>query len=251
MHTIRTLNRGLTVLFELNRLGRAAVNTLAGAARLPRTTTFRILETLRSAGYVERDAEDDCYRATIMVRALSDGFDDGALLAHVARPLLADLATQLVWSLALATPAGAAMLIRTSTECRIEGAPEHCGPGCRLPMLAAAAGRVYLAFCSPAQREALLELLVRSSQPEDRLARNRPEVDRLLNETRTQGYGVAQRAQRTADETSLAVPVRVKGRLLATVTLRYTAGAVPLRAAVEQFVPKLHGLASQIESGFG
>src|ERR1700722_16724943 len=66
---IRALNRGLEVLAELNRLERAAINTLASAVGLPRTTTYRILETLRLAGYVDRDAHDDCYRPTIIVRA--------------------------------------------------------------------------------------------------------------------------------------------------------------------------------------
>src|SRR5882757_8026307 len=42
---IRALNRGLEVLTELNRLERAAINTLANAVGLPRTTTYRILET--------------------------------------------------------------------------------------------------------------------------------------------------------------------------------------------------------------
>ena len=36
---IRALNRGLDVLTELNRLERAAINTLASAVGLPRTTT--------------------------------------------------------------------------------------------------------------------------------------------------------------------------------------------------------------------
>jgi hypothetical protein len=56
---IRALNRGLDVLTELNRLERAAINTLSNAVQLPRTTTYRILETLRLAGYVERDPHDD------------------------------------------------------------------------------------------------------------------------------------------------------------------------------------------------
>jgi hypothetical protein len=51
---IRALNRGLDLLTQLNRLERAAINTLANAVELPRTTTYRILETLRLAGYVER-----------------------------------------------------------------------------------------------------------------------------------------------------------------------------------------------------
>jgi len=101
---IRALNRGLEVLTELNRLERAAINTLASAVRLPRTTTYRILETLRLAGYVERDPHDDCYRPTIMVRALSDGFDDEAMVAHIAKPHLAALGAQIVWPVAVATP---------------------------------------------------------------------------------------------------------------------------------------------------
>ncbi len=154
---IRALNRGLEVLTELNRLERAAINTLAAAAGLPRTTTYRILETLRLAGYVDRDAHDDCYRPTIMVRALSDGFDDEALVAHIAKPLLAALGEQIVWPVAVATPSGSTMMIRETTDASSPLALEQYSAGVRVPMLASAAGRAYLAFCPAAQRDALLE----------------------------------------------------------------------------------------------
>ncbi|MGA2779263.1 MAG: IclR family transcriptional regulator C-terminal domain-containing protein [Steroidobacteraceae bacterium] len=244
---IRALNRGLDVLTELNRLERAAINTIAQAVRLPRTTTYRILETLRLAGYVERDPHDDCYRPTIMVRALSDGFDDEAMLAHLARPHLSTLCEQIVWPVAIATPSGAAMMIREATDHQSPLALEHYGAGVRVPMLASAAGRAYLAFCTAPQREAMLELLSRSSLPEDRLARNRQEVERLLNETRTQGYAISQRARRVSEETSLAIPLRAKDRILASVTVRYSATAVPLRTALDQFLPKMREVAAKVE----
>jgi IclR family mhp operon transcriptional activator len=247
---IRALNRGLEVLTELNRLERAAINTLASAVGLPRTTTYRILETLRLAGYVERDSHDDCYRPTIMVRALSDGFDDEALVAHIAKPLLGALGAQIVWPVAVATPSGSTMMIRETTDRESPLALEHYSAGVRVPMLASAAGRAYLAFCAPAQRDTLLEMLARSSSPEDRLARNRVEVERLLNETRNQGYGMAHRARRVSEETSLAIPVRAKDNVVATVTVRYAATAVPLRTAVEQFLPKMREVAQKIESQF-
>jgi IclR family mhp operon transcriptional activator len=247
---IRALNRGLDVLTALNRLERAAINTLANAVDLPRTTTYRILETLRLAGYVERDAHDDCYRPTIMVRALSDGFDDEAMVAHIAKPHLAALCAQIVWPVAIATPSGATMMIREATDHQSPLALEHIGAGVRVPMLASAAGRAYLAFCAPSQRETLIEQLARSSLPEDRIARSRPEVDRLLAETRTQGYGMTQRARRVSEETSLAIPLKVKDRTLAAVTVRYAATAVPLRSAIEQFLPKMRELAQKIEHEF-
>jgi IclR family transcriptional regulator, mhp operon transcriptional activator len=247
---IRALNRGLEVLIELNRRERAAINTLASAVGLPRTTTYRILETLRLAGYVDRDEHDDCYRPTIMVRALSDGFDDEAMVAHIAKPHLTALGAQIVWPVAIATPSGGAMMIREATDRQSPLALERYGAGVRVPMLASAAGRAYLAFCATPQRDALLEMLARSSLPEDRVARSRLEVDRLLTETRTQGFGMANRTRRVSEETSLAIPVRAKDRILATVTVRYAATAVPLRTAVEQFIPKMREVAQKIETEF-
>ncbi len=247
---IRSLNRGLDVLTTLNRLERAAINTLASEARLPRTTTYRILETLRLAGYVDRDEHDDCYRPTIMVRALADGFNDEAMVAHIAKPHLNALGAQIVWPVAVATPSGATMTIRETTDHQSPLALEHYNIGVHVPMLGSAAGRAYLAFCSSPQRDALLELLSRSSLPEDRLARSPLDVDRLLNETRAQGFGMAHRARRVSGETSLAVPVRGKGRILGTVTVRYAATALPLRTAVDQFLPKMRDVAQKIEAEF-
>ncbi len=247
---IRALNRGLEVLTELNRLERAAINTLANTVGLPRTTTYRILETLRLAGYVERDAHDDCYRPTIMVRGLSDGFDDEAMIAHIAKPHIATLCASIVWPIAIATPSGGTMMIRETTDLQSPLALERYGAGVRVPMLASAAGRAYLAYSAAPQREALLELLARSSLPEDRIVRSRVDVDRILNETRTQGYGMTQRARRVSEETTLAIPVIVEDRVLATVSVRYAATAVPLSTAVEQFLPKMREVVGKIEQEF-
>ena len=75
-------------------------------------------------------------------------------------------------------------------------------------------------------------------------------MERILTETRNQGYGIAQRARRVSEETSLAIPLRVNERTLATMTVRYAATAVPLRAAVEQFLPKMREVAQKIEHEF-
>ena len=61
---------------------------------------------------------------------------------------------------------------------------------------------------------------------------------------------MAHRARRVSEETSLAIPVRAKDRILATVTVRYAATAVPLRTAVEQFLPKMREVAQKIEAEF-
>jgi IclR family mhp operon transcriptional activator len=245
---IRALGRGLEVLVELNRQQRAPIHTLSSAVKLPRTTTFRILETLRLAGFVERDARDDCYRPTVMVRALADGFGDEAVAANIAKRYLPALAAEILWPLEIATPSGTTMMVREASESPL--ALEPRGAGDRVSILTSAAGRAFLAFSRAAQRDALLDLCTQSSQPEDRLARDRQEIDRLLQETRAQGFGLSQRQRRVSDEITLALPISGGDRVLATLAVRCAATAVPLRTAVEQFLPKMREVVGKIEQEF-
>ena len=245
---IRALSRGLEVLAELNRRERAPIHTLSSAVRLPRTTTFRILETLRLAGFVERDAHDDCYRPTVHVRSLADGFDDEAMIAHIGKAYLPALAKEIVWPMDIATPAGTGMLVRETSRSPL--ALEPSGSGDLLPMLTSAAGRTYLAFSKAEVREAVLEALARTAPPDERLARDRPEIERILQESRTQGFGLSQRARRISQELTLALPLRAGERVLGTLAVRCAATAVPLRNALEQFLPKMRDVISKIEAEF-
>jgi IclR family transcriptional regulator, mhp operon transcriptional activator len=245
---IRALSRGLEVLAELNRRERAPIHTLSSAVRLPRTTTFRILETLRLAGFVERDPRDDCYRPTVHVRSLAEGFGDEALIAHIGKMHLPALAQQIVWPMDIATPAGITMLVRETSRSPL--ALEPNGAGNRLPMLTSAAGRTYLAFSKTAVREAMLNVLAHTPSPDDRLARNRPEIERILQETRQQGFGLSQRARRISQEITLALPLCSAERVLGTLAVRCAATAVPIRSAIEQFLPKMREVASKIEAEF-
>ena len=103
---IRALMRGLDALTVLNLRDGATVSEVAHEIRLPRTTVYRILETLCNAGFVFRDASDDRYRLTIMVRSLSDGFDDEAWVTQIAKPLIEDLCREIVWPVSIATLSG-------------------------------------------------------------------------------------------------------------------------------------------------
>ena len=90
----------------------------------------------------------------------------------------------------------------------------------------------------------------RSARDEDKLARNPGELARILAEVRSQGYASAIRARRVSDEISLAVPVRLQDRLLACLTVRFSAGAVPMKAALDRMLPRLFAAAERIGSEF-
>jgi IclR family mhp operon transcriptional activator len=247
---IRALIRGLDALTVLNLRNGATVSEVAQEIRLPRTTTYRILETLSHAGFVYRDANDDRYRLTIMVRGLSDGYDDEAWVTQIARPYIHELGKDIIWPVAVASLSGTSMMVRESTDHRSPLAVERCPAGFRVPLLASSSGRVYLAFSTPTHRDSLLDILARSNREEDAPARNRPEIMKMLNDTRMQGYASAVRPRRVSDEISIAVPIMVDDRVLAAVTIRFSGTAVPLKLAVERFLPKLRDTAQKIRETF-
>ena len=96
----------------------------------------------------------------------------------------------------------------------------------------------------------MLDILARSNREEDAPARNRPEIMKMLNDTRMQGYASAVRPRRVSDEISIAVPIMADDRVLAAVTIRFSGTAVPLKLAVERFLPKLRDTAQKIRETF-
>lgn len=247
---IRALLRGLEVLHVLNQQNGATVSEVATAISLPRTTTYRILETLCHAGYAYRAAIDERYRLTIMVRGLSDGFDDEAWVTQIARPYMYELCTELVWPIAIATLSGSSMLIRQTTDHRSPLAVEKCAPGFRVPILGSASGAAYLAWCPAEQREVLVELLSRIKESPDYPAFNRRKLDELLAKTREHGYAIWHRSRRVSDELSLAVPIMAGERMVAALSIRCSGTAVPEAEAIKRFVPRLRAAAERISQAF-
>jgi IclR family transcriptional regulator, mhp operon transcriptional activator len=248
---IRALMRGLDALTVLNLRDGATVSEVAHEIRLPRTTVYRILETLCNAGFVYRDDGDDRYRPTLRVRALSGGFDDEAWVKQIAKPLIHDLCRDIVWPVALSTPSGSTMIARETTDHASPLAIERFSAGFRAPFLSSAAGLAYLAFCPEAQRETLIDVLARSPKEEDALARApHAELKAMLSEVKAQGYAVTSSVRRSAEEISLGVPILSGGRVLACLGVRFAAAAVPLPAAIERFLPKLRQCAAKISLTF-
>ena len=247
---IRALVRGLDALTVLNLRDGATVSEVAQEIRLPRTTVYRILETLCNAGFVFRDAADDRYRLTILVRGLSDGFDDEAWVTQVAKPAIHELCRDIVWPVSIATLSGSAMLVRETTDHSTPLAIERYSAGFRAPLLSTASGRVYLANAPAPQRETLIDILSRSNKEEDKPARAKAELQRLLTEIKAAGYATATRSRRPIEEASISVPILLQTQVLASLTVRFSASAVPLKSGLERFLPKLRLCAVKIGTLF-
>ena len=71
---IKSLKKALRALTFMNQKGDATVTDVARAVGIPRTTAHRVLATLASEGYVEKQPPSDYYRITSRVQKLAQGF---------------------------------------------------------------------------------------------------------------------------------------------------------------------------------
>ncbi len=243
---IRALTRGLDALTCLNSRDGATVSEVAQEIRLPRTTVYRILETLCNAGFVFRDDADDRYRLHMLVRTLSDHVEDDAWVRDIAKPCIDELGRDIVWPLSVATLSGTRMMIREATDHETPLAIERHSAGIRLPLLATATGRAYLAFCPAEERETLLDRSAGAERAAEGV--QRADAVRMLAEVKAQGYATSTRTRRLIDEVSLGVPITLHDRGLAVITVRFVSSPLPLKSGLERFLPKLRQCAAKIST---
>ena len=243
---IRALMRGLDALAVLNLRDGATVSEVVGEIRLPRTTVYRILETLCDAGFAYRDGTDDRYRLSAQVRGLSEGFDDEGWVSRVAKPAIDRLGEDIVWPVAIATLHGGAMVVRETTDHASPLASLRYSAGCRLPLVSSASGLIHLAHCAATERDALIAALAKSNRPEDRPARAPEELLARLDAVRAEGHAVGASHGRDAGETTVAVPVQLAQGASGALSVRFAAADLPLNTALERFLPKLRACADGI-----
>jgi IclR family mhp operon transcriptional activator len=239
--------RALAVLRALNEHNGARVSDLARVTGISRPSLYRILETLCSAGYICRRENDERYHLTMLVRALSDGFDDEQWVRNVAMPFLSRLQRQIVWPVDLVTYHGDAMYLRETTRRNSPLTLDRITVGFRMPMLLSATGRTYLAFCPATERETILENLRHSNAATDALAKDRRLVEMMLAETRRNGYG--QRMNEVTNETGgVAVPIMHGERVLGCIHVAFFARVTTPAEVAARHLPLMQQTARQIES---
>ncbi|MQP66552.1 helix-turn-helix domain-containing protein [Niveispirillum sp. SYP-B3756] len=245
---VRAMLRVLDVLQVLNSRNGVTVTDVANAIDLPRTTAYRVLETLCSAGYAVRDTSDDHYRLTVLVRCLSDGYDDEAWVTEVAQPVLSQLGRKLVWPVSISTNQGNRMLLRYTTDKQSPLALERYNAGVRLPLLNSATGRSYLAFSPAPQRAALLDIALGSGEEMEGAGRERALIEKTLSHIRKVGYAISVRQYR--GESTAAVPIYSGTNLLGCVGMRFMDKAVTESVFATKYVPDLKAAAAEIGDSF-
>jgi IclR family mhp operon transcriptional activator len=245
---MRAALRTLTVLTALNVRNGATVAELAIATRISRPALYRILETLREAGYISVDIARRHYCLTMRVRSLAEGFSDEDWVTQIARPALASLQRRVIWPTDLGTFGNNGMWIRETTRPLSPLTIDRSVAGTRASLLGTAAGRAYLAFCREEEREQIVRNLQFSPEPGNELATEPRRLNALLADVKKRGYGYRY-GEPPMDSAAIAVPIMCGDRVFGCVNMTFMSDALTPETAAAQHLTALRETADRIAKG--
>jgi IclR family mhp operon transcriptional activator len=245
---VESVRRALQLLHELNRQQVSSIRHLHGVTGLPKPTIVRLLDTLIALGYVVNDRRQGGYQVTSLVRSLSAGFHGDPLVVEAARPWAIAFTRKYHWPAAVAVLDRDAVAVRFSTIPDSPVSPFHATINMRLALMSRALGRAYLAFCPANERNLLLEMLSASDDPEAAPARDRDAALTLLAMIRRAGFAERSATVEPKSSSTLAVPVMLGRKVLATVGMTFFTSAIPKAEAIARYVPALKEMAKNIQT---
>lgn len=221
---MRALLRGLAVLETLAHSHGLSLSEVARRARLPVSTTHRLLETLRRRGYVQ-PVDDGLYRVGLRAFEVGMGFLRGQHLTEAARPVMVQLVDRLQETANLAVRDGdeAVYVLQVESDRMLR---LFAQPGARHPLYCTGVGKVLLAW----EPEGVVRGLLGSGPLVRFTPRTLTDPEAVLRElrgVRARGYAV-DREEREEGVRCVAAPVRdAQGRVVAALSVSAPASRLP------------------------
>ena len=203
------------------------------------------MDILERNGYIRRIPDQSKFELTSEIKLLSAGFRGRDWIAEVGGPVIKKLQGNILWPTSLAAFDQGQMVVRETTRYTSPFVFDTGSVGLRIPVLSSALGLAYISNVSENSKNIILDILRRSNDPGDAVAHNAEETNKLLRETKRRGYGLRQGGiePRTS---SIAVPVILNEEAAASICVTFGRTALPLKAAIENFLPVLTVAANEI-----
>jgi IclR family mhp operon transcriptional activator len=232
---IRSISRSIAALKAINRNGSMSMTEISRASEVPYPTACRIVQTLLYEGLIEQEPARKRYRPTMMVQALSHGYQQDDRLVQVARPHIVAFTRRAGWPISIAIRVGRNMMLRDSTHSNTSLTFEQYYPGFTLPILDSASGKLSMAFAPDEERMNILEWMrVSQDIDEQYLATAKTGLD--VARIRELGYAVQGRNHHNltpGKTSSIAVPIFNQGRYEAALTMVFFVSAMNVGTALE------------------
>jgi len=196
---IRAVGRALAIFdaYDNEHLS-LSLQEIAERIRMPKTTAFRLVNTLERAGFLIR-MDNQRYSLSLKLARLGGLVRSTLNIRDIARPVMLQVNEQTSETITLNAIVGTERMVIDVVDTP-SPLMSMARPGERLPLLVSASARVLMAYMKPEVLESVLAVNTRSVEF-DRVA-----FDREVARFRRQGYGIS-RGQRVPGLTAIAVPI--------------------------------------------
>jgi IclR family transcriptional regulator, mhp operon transcriptional activator len=257
---VESLSRGLRVLQVLQEMRAASLHDLHLATGIPKSTLTRILYTAHRQGLVWQRMADGAFLPSHTLHRVP--LDDADWLGEIASPVLARLCERVRWPSVLSVPRLYYMEVVETNSRRAYFDDIRARPvSFRVNLLRSASGRAYLAFCPDPEREAVLRRLRERNLPGHELASRSEALQRIVEATRRQGYAVRSadfgghysktRADDDDGRLSIAMPIRLEGRVLGCINLTWRMKVMTVAEMARRHLDDLRGAVVVVEQRAG
>ena len=243
---VQSVDRALTILALLARLGQAGVSEIAAELGVHKSTAFRLLTTLEGHDVVEQTEDRGKYRLGMGLVRLAGAATARLDVVQQARPVCRRLAADCGETVNVAVLADHAALYVDQVSGG-SGLQSHNWVGEHIPLHATSNGKVLLCELDRAQVDRLVEHLPAYT---DRTITRRAELHQELVQVREQGYALAT-DELEAGLTALAAPLRsAHGDVIASLSISGPTLRLP-EARVRTLLPVLLAAAEDVSSRLG
>ncbi len=185
---VQSLVRAFGVLDELSKADGLTLSEIARLAKLPRSTTHRLLTTMEALNFVAFDRDTNNWAIGMKAFTVGAAFAHARDLGKLGRPIMRGLMQELHHSVNIAVPEKQGMCYVGQVE--TSGVRQTAArPGACLPMHTTASGKVMMAHWSPPELDRFLartELIARTERSITDLDQIRGE----LSNVRQRGFAI-------------------------------------------------------------
>jgi DNA-binding IclR family transcriptional regulator len=226
-HRIPAIDRAIDVLDALAGRPGATITELAAALKIPRSTVYRLLNSLEAHAVVVKDGEG-AYQLGPRLLRLAQSVTVGVDLVSLARSRLNTLAVDLDCSVKLSVrDAGTALVIAVAESPKTYSITTQVGR--RFPLHAGAASKVLLAYADDAVVDDLLSVPLAKVAPAT--ITRRDVLTKELERIRKRGFA-EDRGEFAEGVHAVAAPVfGANGDCVGAVSVPYVASTDPSRAS--------------------
>lgn len=196
---IRAVGRALAIFdaYDNQHLS-LSLQEIAERIRMPKTTAFRLVNTLERTGFLVR-MDNQRYCLSLKLARLGGLVRSTLSILEIARPVMLQVNEQVTETIALNAVVGTERMVLDAVD---SPSPlmSMARPGERQPLLLGASGRILMAYMKPEVLETVLKANARAPDFD------RGAFDREIARFKRQGYAIT-RGQRVPGLTAIAVPI--------------------------------------------